>query len=61
MAEWIDGNPQVLAGSAPNPSGNPNQARVTLRPESVPNVLFLGCGFIGISYASFEHFLCGDW
>lgn len=20
-----------------------------------------GCGFVGIAYASYEHYLCGDW
>ncbi len=44
QAEWIDGNPKVLAGASGSPA-SPQQLRVTLRPESVPNVLFLGCGF----------------
>jgi hypothetical protein len=53
MAEWIDGNPQVLAGSAPTQPGPPDPAPVTLRPESVPNVLFLGCGFTTSELAAF--------
>jgi hypothetical protein len=53
VAEWIDGNPNVLAATA-TPPPSPSEARVTLRPEAVPNVLFLGCGFTGAEVPAFE-------
>jgi hypothetical protein len=40
-AEWIGGHPQILDG--------------TLRPQQVPNVLFLACGFSDASRAAFTN------
>ena len=41
--------------------GNPNAAEVRRRWPRLQGNCPKGCGFHGIAYASYEHYLTGDW
>lgn len=41
--------------------GNPQRAEVRKRFPRLHGVCPKGCGFTGIAYASFEHYIYGDW
>jgi len=41
--------------------GNPNAAEVRRRWPRLNGPCPLGCGYVGIYYASREHYILGDW
>lgn len=42
-------------------AGNPNAPEVRKRWPRLDGVCPKGCGFVGIAYASEEHYILGDW
>lgn len=57
---------KILAGFVPKDAvefivGNPATAEVRKRWPRLFGVCPRGCGYNGIAYASYEHYLSGDW
>ena len=57
---------KILDNWQPNNSidfilGNPASSEVRKRWPRLSGLCPKGCGYNGISYASWEHYTCGDW
>ena len=57
---------RILAGWSPKSGaefvmGNPASTEVRKRWPRLAGVCPKGCGFVGIGYASTEHYTAGDW
>jgi hypothetical protein len=57
---------KILAGWEPTNgaefiSGNPASVQIRKRWPRLAGVCPKGCGYAGISYASYEHYIYGDW